>query len=550
MEMEIFRNRDILQKLDDRVMPILLLLLLIFGHEFTLAQASLIRGPYLNMGSTNGVVVKWRTSISEIGQVRYGFSPDRLIFEASELQAGTDHEIRLSGLVPSATYYYTIGTSSSIYVDSDGSYYFKTSPFSKSKQPVRIWAIGDFGTGTQSQRAVRNAYVKHYSDRHTDIWMWLGDNAYSYGKDTEYQEHVFQIYPDELKHMIVWPTPGNHDYMSIDSLKNGPYFDVFTLPTQGEAGGVPSGSEQYYSFNYGNIHFVSIDTEDLPLINSDSTALFKWLEKDLAENKSEWLIAFWHHAPYSKGTHNSDRTDGRMEFSRRHINPILERYGCDLVLAGHSHTYERSYFINGHYGKSQTFQPALHLIDGSNGNPDEGNTYLKISDSTLSSKGTVYVVSGTGGALGSSEPSPLNHPAMYMSTESYHGSLVIDVDGSFMKVRFIDTTGAVIDQFAIQKQSGLVTNVESYSGLIQLNAYPNPFKTGFTVEFSLEKEEKLSLEIKDIQGRVVEKLEEGIYPAGVHKLEFTPGAGMSAGVYLIEVKAADKLGAKRMLRME
>jgi acid phosphatase type 7 len=531
-------------------MPVLLLLLLIFGHELTLAQASLIRGPYLSMGSQNGMSVRWRTDVEEPGLLRYGPAPDQLLFEVVESLSTTEHEIRLSDLFPSTTYYYSIGNATSTFTPDDGTCYFRTSPSRKSRLPIRVWAIGDFGTGTASQRNVRNGYVRNFGDRHTDIWMWLGDNAYNNGSDTDYQKKVFEMYPNQLRNMVVWPTPGNHDYFSIDSFNNGPYFDIFTLPTQSEAGGLASETELYYSFDYGNVHFISVNSEFLPLINSDTSSFIRWLENDLKQNNSDWIIAFWHQAPYSKGTHNSDRTNGRMEFTRKHVNPILEKYGCDLVLGGHSHSYERSYLISGHYGKSNTFNPGIHLLDGSNGNPEDGNTYIKKTEGPNANRGTVYLVSGTGGALGDFEPSPLNHPVMFMSTEMYYGSIVIDIEDKYMHVRFIDTTGAVIDQFAIQKESGFATNVISYDRLIQLNAYPNPFQSTFTVEFSLEREEKLSLEIKDIQGRVVEKLEEGIYPAGVHMLEFTPGAGMSAGVYLIEVKAADKLGAKRMLRME
>jgi acid phosphatase type 7 len=526
-----------------------LFILLFITVELLSAQSILIRGPYLNLGTSESMVVRWRTDLSEVGVVRYGTDPNQLDFSAADAGAKRDHEVVISDLQPATVYYYTIGTATSNLTQSDGSYYFKTSPEKGSKAPIRIWALGDFGNGSQAQKDVRNSYIRNYGDVHTDIWMWLGDNAYSDGTDEEYQKKVFEVYPEELRKMVVWPTPGNHDYGDIDIFNNGPYYDIFTLPTQGEAGGEPSGMEAYYSFDYGNIHFISINSEFLLSIISNSTEFTQWLERDLAQNEQDWVVAFWHQPPYTKGTHDSDDFFSRSEMTRKHVNPILERYGCDVVLSGHSHGYERTYLIKGHFGKSDSFNPATHLLNGSNGNPDDGNTYTKKTEGAAANQGTVYLVSGSGGQKGSGNSS-LDHPAMFMATETYHGSTIIDVEDKYMHVRFIDTTGAVIDQFAIQKESGSATNVISYDRLIQLNAYPNPFQSTFTVEFSLEREEKLSLEIKDIQGRVVEKLEEGIYPAGVHKLEFTPGAGMSAGVYLIEVKAADKLGAKRMLRME
>ena len=86
--------------------------------------------------------------------------------------------------------------------------------------------------------------------------------------------------------------------------------------------------------------------------------MLTWLEADLAANTNEWLIAFWHHPPYSKGSHDSD---WEMELIQMRENalPLLESYGVDLVLSGHSHCYERSYFLDGHYGRSSALRPEM-----------------------------------------------------------------------------------------------------------------------------------------------------------------------------------------------
>ena len=100
-----------------------------------------------------------------------------------------------------------------------------------------------------------------------------------------------------------------------------------------------------------------------------------WLQNDLAANSKDWLIAFWHHPPYTKGTHDSD-TDLNATEIRQYILPILENYGVDLVLSGHSHTYERSYLIDGHYGQSGTFTAGMKKNAGS-GRPTETGAYTK-----------------------------------------------------------------------------------------------------------------------------------------------------------------------------
>ncbi len=176
----------------------------------------------------------------------------------------------------------------------------------------------------------------------------LGDNAYSNGTDAEYQSAVFDIYPTLLRKSVVWPTMGNHDgYSSTSSSQSGPYFSIFSLPKNAEAGGVASGTEAYYSFDYGNIHFICLDSEGSS--RSSHGAMLEWLRLDLAATTKDWIIAYWHHPPYSKGSHDSD-TETNLVDMRQNALPILEAGGVDLVLTGHSHSYERSYLLDGHYG--------------------------------------------------------------------------------------------------------------------------------------------------------------------------------------------------------
>ena len=91
--------------------------------------------------------------------------------------------------------------------------------------------------------------------------------------------------------------------------------------------------------------------------------MMTWLTNDLAANDKEWVIAFWHHPPYTKGSHDSD-TEGRLIDMRENALPILESYGVDLVLSGHSHSYERSHLLDGHYGTSDTLTGAMILDNG------------------------------------------------------------------------------------------------------------------------------------------------------------------------------------------
>ena len=100
------------------------------------------------------------------------------------------------------------------------------------------------------------------------------------GTDAEYQAAVFDTYPTLLRKTLLWPTLGNHDGGSANSgTQTGAYYDIFTLPTQGEAGGMASGTEAYYSFDYANIHFIVLDSEGSDLIAGRADA-------DLARGRS------------------------------------------------------------------------------------------------------------------------------------------------------------------------------------------------------------------------------------------------------------------------
>ena len=212
--------------------------------------------------------------------------------------------------------------------------------------------IGDAGTGNSSQTAVRDAYYTFTGTRHTDLWLMLGDNAYATAPTPSTRAAVFNMYRRVLRKSVLWPTLGNHDgHTASSSSQTGPYYDIFTLPRSGEAGGVASGTEAYYSFDYGNIHFVCLDSYDAS--RSPTGAMLTWLQNDLAANTKDWLIAFLHHPPYTKGSHNSD-TESELIEMRQNALPILESHGVDLVLSGHSHSYERSFLLDGHYGTSGT----------------------------------------------------------------------------------------------------------------------------------------------------------------------------------------------------
>ena len=126
---------------------------------------------------------------------------------------------------------------------------------------------------------------------------------------------------------------------------------------------------------------------------------------------------------------------------------MLEDYGVDLVLTGHSHAYERSILLDGHYGDLGHLDPAdarrrrrrrAELLgDGAYTKPAGASSH----------QGAVYVVAGTAGWTGGGS---LDHPVMEVSLAAL-GSFVLDVQGKVLEGRFIDTQGKVVDGFTIAK---------------------------------------------------------------------------------------------------
>jgi hypothetical protein len=415
-----------------------------------LRGTELTRGPYLQNATPLSVTIKWRTDEAIESIVRYGTNLAELSDVRGNLISTTNHEVQVSGLLPDQRYFYSIGRFSEVLAGGDENHFFVTPPVPGTKKPTRIWAIGDCGTasiGLPGSRMVRDGYLGYAGTNHADVWLMLGDNAYGSGYDFQYQVAVFDTYPTLLRNTFLWSTLGNHETYGPDQEGRIAYHDIFTLPANAESGGVISGTENYYSFDYANIHFVCLDSE-LSAREPDSP-MAQWLHADLAANTNEWVIAFWHSPPYTKGSHDSDDmldNAGNMTFMRTNFVSILESYGVDLVLCGHSHNYERSFLINGHYGFSQSLMPEM-IKDAGSGRPEDTGAYLKPAGLD-GNEGAVYVVAGSSGYATFARAIP--HPAMFVTLVRL-GSMVIDISDNRLDAKFLRETGAIDDHFTIIK---------------------------------------------------------------------------------------------------
>jgi len=439
------------------------------------------RGPYLQMPGPDQMLVVWHTEVSLADPtVEYGTTQALGTPVIGNSVPATDpnglpnhfkHTVQLSGLTPNTKYFYSAGSA-------EGA--FTTSPPHGTVQPVRIWTFGDSGYWPgiafsiccpenhepNAYEKTRNAYydyagggdVNAAADA-TDVMLYLGDNAYTFGDDVTYQKVFFG--PPQLQAWLqlqpFFSAAGNHEGAAVgfDSVdQTGEYFDMFYFPQANELGtnGVASGSEAYYSFDYANIHFVILDSEEHienPDPNAFATAaMLTWLENDLLATTADWIIAAWHRPPYSKGiAHDSDIETNEIGM-REDIVPVLEDHGVDLVLSGHSHTYERSGLLDGHYGFSASFNAGTHFLDPGDGDPNGDGAYAKPTAGQGPHEGTVYVVAGSPADVRNFNPGP--HPAMLRSLEEI-GTAVIEVEGDTLVGKFINGSGTISDTFQIDK---------------------------------------------------------------------------------------------------
>ncbi|WP_050726472.1 purple acid phosphatase family protein [Vulgatibacter incomptus] len=391
------------------------------------------RLPYVQQTSSSGTVIAWRTLDAGASEVAFGTDPAHMNRTASDPAEVRHHRVRIANLTPSTRYYYKV-TSSDDRVATQ--HWFRTAPPPGAREPFRIWVLGDSGNGKAPQRSVRDAMLTVAAGRRPDLVVHVGDLAYPAGTEAELDRGVFDPYESVLSTTPFWPTLGNHEAQSVSGT-SGPYFDAFAVPTNGEAGGEPSGTPSWYSFDWGNAHFAVLDSSNSS--RRPGSPMLTWLERDLSASTADWKLAVFHHPPYSSTNDAGADPENQFEM-RRYVVPILEAAGVDIVLNGHSHLYERTYLVNG--ATSADADPARFRM------AVEDPVTHEIWKESGPNKGTLYLVAGHGGAdLDWVAP---GYP-MIAFAEAAHGSCLVDVDGLSITVRNVRIDGVVSDTFTLKK---------------------------------------------------------------------------------------------------
>jgi predicted phosphodiesterase len=285
------------------------------------AEAAFYNGPYLQQVTQTSVMVMWETDAASTGSVKYGTSTayGQTVTDSSST---TLHTVVLKNLQPQTVYYFSVAESSG----SAKAGKFMTAP--KPGADFTFAAYGDSRSDPTAHQTVANGVLS----KAPSLVVTTGDYAETTGIYRQWHNQFFVPAGDMLLNIPILPAVGNHD--SEVGHPRSPVYQYFPRP----------GSSNYYSFDYGDIHFVIVDSN---ISYSTTSAQYAWLQGDLAATTQPYIIAVHHYPVYSSGNHGSTVD---MDATLR---PLYEAYGVNVVLNGHDHMYERSvrngitYFVLG-----------------------------------------------------------------------------------------------------------------------------------------------------------------------------------------------------------
>ena len=305
------------------------------------------------------------------------------------------HSVQFHGLKPDTKYLYRVG---------DGVNWSEWFEFHTAKnKPARLRFIylGDAQNDLKSHwsRVIRGAF----SDMpKADFILHAGDLVNRDSADDEWGEWFYA--GGWINGMIPCvATPGNHEYGPGKKLTKH-WRACFTFPENGP----PGLEETVYSIDIQGVRLISLNS------NEQVEEQVPWLEAQLKQNPQRWTIVTFHHPIYStaRGRDNPQ--------VRKHWRPLFDRYGVDLVLQGHDHTYGRSGLMR-----------EDNLLEGIN----------------LKDQGTVYVVSVSGPKMYTLEPRPWMVSSA-MNTQLYQ---LITVDGDRLHFESRTANGSLYDEFELRK---------------------------------------------------------------------------------------------------
>jgi 3',5'-cyclic AMP phosphodiesterase CpdA len=204
---------------------------------------------------------------------------------------------------------------------------------------VRFAVLGDWGTGDGDGKGIASRMWSHHQSRRFDFVIAAGDNIYPDGDGRHFAKHFEQPFAPLLRDRVnFYAVLGNHDVER--GRQDQCQYPLFNMDGKG-----------YYMLQQGGglVDFFMLDSTDFGATQAG------WFESTLKASSSRWKIAVFHHPLYSSGTKHGSNLS-----LRRKLEPMLTRYGVNVVFSGHDHIYERvkpqqgiQYFVTGAGGKTR-----------------------------------------------------------------------------------------------------------------------------------------------------------------------------------------------------
>jgi uncharacterized protein (TIGR03437 family) len=322
--------------------------------------ATLVRAPYLQNVQADRASILWTTQEPVSGSVTLtGSDGSTITAQASMLgfqpsdtgmaSAFYQYQADFTGLLPGKEYSYIVTVDGQNLASDPSQFWFRAAPQGR----FGFLVLGDSGASSPEQQTLVQLMSTEAS---ASMVVHVGDMAYPNGTFGEFDTAYYGMNAPLMRRLPFFSAPGNHEYYTGFA---APYLAGIAVPESG----VPAADlGRYYSFDRGHAHFVALDSN---LLATPSAAeMLAWLDADLAATSQYWRIVFLHHTPYPTSFHLGDPLCAAVQ---QYVNPIVERHGVQLVLAGHEHGYERSYPLAANQPVESSAPSTIYLVTGGGG---------------------------------------------------------------------------------------------------------------------------------------------------------------------------------------
>ena len=444
------------------------------------------RAPYIQNPTRTSVEIAWRTTEEGTGRVKYGLGKGNLTDEVQEPEATKKHHVKLDNLEPSTRYFYEVHQEAD---EIQGEENFRTARRHDETQ-FSFFVLGDSGVNTPTQWDVGKEMRRSMNDREVDFAVHVGD--VHQGSGDEYDPIFFQPYRELIKNINFFTSLGNHDVITDNG---APYLDDFYLPHNN-----PDSTERYYSFRWANAFFIALDTNIDFSPGSPQYQFFENALQDSLRETATWTFVYCHHPPFSEYWTNY-YGDERVQ---NHLLPLYEQYNVDMVMNGHTHSYERGEKEHVH-----------------------------------------YLVSGGGG--GGLDDYFVDYEHISFSAKKHHFTR-IDVDDDQLWVTATDNKGTEIDRFLINKYVEVGVDAKGMLNQPKTIAlkgnYPNPFTDSTTIEYNISKGTRVKLELFDLAGRKLTTLVDRFHMPDIYRVTFQADR-LAAGTYVYTLTAGEYVESRK-----